>query len=57
MANDANYEKERMETLKRIATALEGINANLDKVIRQRRHANVSGPNAEYWVLVTEPHN
>jgi hypothetical protein len=48
--------KEKLETLKRIAAALEGINSKLEKVVKQRRHANVSGPNADYWVLVTEPH-
>ena len=57
MADEFGYKRERADALKRIASSLEGINQKLEKVVQKRMHQGVSGPNAEYWVLVTEPYD
>jgi hypothetical protein len=54
---DESGDNARLETLKRIAVALEGINDKLEKVVKQRLHPGVEGANAEYWVVVTEAHD
>ncbi len=57
MADDSGYKQDTAEALKRIAAAVEGINNKLERVVQKRHHQGMSGPNADYWVLVVEPHD